>query len=146
MGLTKRKDSYYVEFPVWDDGKTLRLATGVPGARLKRWEVGSLDKTTAKQQEAIIKTDLMKGIVQSPQAKVMTFKEWGTAYLALEEVHRLRSYKDREDIVLHQLVPYFSGMLLTEIKASDVEDYRVQRRKRDGSMPSLQTINNDHTS
>lgn len=26
MGLTKRKDSYYVEFPVLDDGKALRLA------------------------------------------------------------------------------------------------------------------------
>ncbi len=67
------------------------------------------------------------------------------AYLSLEEVRRLRSYKDREDIVLHQLVPYFGGMLLTEIKASDVEDFRAERRKRDGSMPSLQTINNDHT-
>ncbi len=65
MGLTKRKDSYYVEFRVLDDGKTLRLATNVAGARLKRWKVGSLNKTTAKQQEAIIKTDLMKGIVQS---------------------------------------------------------------------------------
>ena len=145
MGLTRRKDSYYVEFRVLDDGKTLRLATGVAGARLKRWKVGSLNRTTAKQQEAIIKTDLMKGIVQSPQTRVMTFKEWGTAYLALEEVRRLRSYKDREDIVLHQLVPYFGGMLLTEIKASDIEEYRAQRRKRDGSMPSLQTINNDHT-
>ena len=26
MGLTRRKDSYYVEFPVFDDGKHLRLA------------------------------------------------------------------------------------------------------------------------
>jgi integrase len=145
MGLTKRKDSYYVEFSVLDDGKTLRLATGVAGARLKRWKVGSLNKTVAKQQEAIIKTDLMKGIVQSPESKVMTFKQWGTVYLGLEEVRRLRSYKDREDIVLHQLLPYFGGKLLTEIKASDVEDFRAQRRKRDGSTPSLQTINNDHT-
>ena len=41
MGLTKRRDSYYVEFRVLDDGKTLRLATSVAGARLKRWKVGS---------------------------------------------------------------------------------------------------------
>ena len=26
MGLTKRKDSYSVEFPVLDDGKVLKLA------------------------------------------------------------------------------------------------------------------------
>lgn len=145
MGLTKRRDSYYVEFRVLDDGKTLKLAGSVAGARLKRWKVGSLNKTTAKQQEAIIKTDLMKGIVQSAQTRVITFKEWGTTYLVLEEVRRLRSFNDRRDIVLNQLIPFFGGKLLTEIKASDVEDFRAQRRKRDGSMPSLQTINNDHT-
>ena len=32
MGLTKRKDGYYVEFRVLDDGKTLSLASGVHGA------------------------------------------------------------------------------------------------------------------
>jgi integrase len=144
MGLTKRKDSYYVEFRVFDDGKTLRLAPCVAGARLKRWKVGSLNKTAAKQQETIIKTELMKGVVQSSQTTAMLFREWGKAYLGLEEVRRLRSYKDREDIVLHQLIPFFGAKLLTEIKASDVEEYRVQRRKRDGAVPALQTINNDH--
>ncbi len=67
------------------------------------------------------------------------------AYLALEEVRRLRSFNDRRDIALNQLVPFFGGKLLTEIKASDMEDFRAQRRERDGPMPSLQTINNDHT-
>jgi integrase len=145
MGLTKRKDSYYVEFRVFDDGKTLRLAAGVAGGRLKRWKVGSFNKTAAKQQETIIKTELMKGLVQSPQTTAATrFWEWGKAYLRLEEVRRLRSYKDREDIVLHQLIPFFGPKLLTNIKASDVEEYRAKRRKRDGSVPALQTINNDH--
>ena len=36
MGLTKRRDSYYVEFPVLDNGKTLMLARGIAGAKLKR--------------------------------------------------------------------------------------------------------------
>lgn len=31
MGLTKRKDSYYVEFRIVDNGKTLQLAPGVQG-------------------------------------------------------------------------------------------------------------------
>ena len=38
MGLTRRKDGYYVEFPVLDDGKTLTLAKGIPGARIRRWK------------------------------------------------------------------------------------------------------------
>ena len=64
MGLTRRKESYYVEFRVLDDGKTLTLARGIAGAKLKRWKVGSLNKTVAKPQEAIYKTDLMKGTIQ----------------------------------------------------------------------------------
>ena len=129
--MTKRKDSYYTEFRV----QTLRLATNVAGVRLKRWKVGSLNKTTAKQQEAIIKTDLMKGIVQSAHTCVMTFKEWATTCLALEEVRWLCSFNDRRDILQNQLIHFFGGKLLTETKASDVEDFRAQRRKRDGSAP-----------
>ena len=49
MGLTWRKDSFYVEFRVIDDGKTYRLAWRVPGARLKRWKVNSLNRAVAKQ-------------------------------------------------------------------------------------------------
>ncbi len=39
MGLTKRRDSYDMEFPLLDDGKTLTLARGVSGAKLNggRW-------------------------------------------------------------------------------------------------------------
>jgi integrase len=144
MGLTKRKDSYYVEFPVIVDGKTLRLARGVPGAWLKRWKVGSLNRTLAKQQEAIIKTDLMKGIVESTHSTVMTFKHWGEMYLTLEEVKRLRSYKDRNEIMRHQLIPFFGSTVITDIKPSDIEAFRAQRKKRNGGVPSLQTINNDH--
>ena len=95
MGLTKRKDGYYVEFPVIDDGKSLRYARGVPGSRIKRWKVSSLNRTLAKQQEALIKTELMKGLVKSSHARVVTFKEWGETYLGLEGVRRLRSYKDQ---------------------------------------------------
>jgi integrase len=144
MGLTKRRDSWYVEFPVMDDGKTMTLARGVHGARLKRWKVGCLNRTTAKQQEALIKTELMKGLVKSSHARVVTFKEWGETYLGLEEVTRLRSYKDRVEIVRNQLIPFFGGKVITEIKPMELETYRSQRRKRDGSVPALQTINNDH--
>jgi integrase len=144
MGLTRRKDSYYVEFRVLDDGKTLTLAQGIAGSKLKRWKVGSLNRTMAKHQEALIKTDLMKGVVKSAQVQMVTFKEWAEIYLNLEDVKRLRSYKDRVEIVRHQLIPFFGSMVLTEIKPVDVETFRAQRKKRDGSTPCLQTINNDH--
>ena len=76
MGLTKRRDGYYVEFPVLDDGKTPSLARGIVGAKLKRWKVGSVNRTVAKQQEAIIKTELMKGTMKSAQAHPLLLKDW----------------------------------------------------------------------
>jgi hypothetical protein len=49
MGLTKRKDSYYVEFRVLDDRKSLTLAPSAFEGKLKRWKVGSLNRTLAKR-------------------------------------------------------------------------------------------------
>lgn len=156
MGLTKRQwtwgkkgrekrgdGSYYVEFHVIDDGKILRLAPPGTG-KLKRWRVGSLNRTLAKQQEALIKTDLMKGLVRSDYEKPVTFKEWGDTYLELEEVQRLRSRKERINVVRLQLIPFFGKKELTAITPEHVEAYRAQRKKRNGQAASLQTINNDH--
>ena len=76
----------------------------------------------------------------------MLFKDWGLRYLELEEVKRLRSYRDQARIVRDQLIPYFGNTLLQEIRPEHIEAYRAQRRKSDGSLPTLQTVNNDHIS
>jgi len=67
MGLTRRHDSFYVEFHVFDDGKHLRLAPPAAG-RLKRWKVGSRNQRSARDQEAVIKTRLLAGQMLSPSA------------------------------------------------------------------------------
>jgi len=144
MGLTKRKDSYYVEFPVIDDGKVLTLARGAPGSKVKRWKTSTNNRTMAKQQEAMIKTELMKGMIKSEKTKCLSFAEWGAKYLELEGVKKLRSYRDRVHTVQLQLIPFFGKKPLNEILPEDVEAYRAQRIRRDGRKPSLGTINNDH--
>ena len=110
MGLTKRPDSYYVEFRVIDseDGKTLVLASGVPGARKKRWKVGCLNKTVAREMESAIKTRLLLGQETSERARPMLFKEWAMTYLELEEVRALRSFVGRSHSVEKHLIPFFS--------------------------------------
>lgn len=147
MGLTRRPDSYYVEFRVVDssDGKSLALAGGVAGARLKRWKVGCLNRTIARETEAAIRTNLLLGKVASQQAKPVLFKEWARTYLDLEGVKTLRSYQDRVEIMERQLVPFFGAKILSEIRPADIEEYRGQRKRRDGNPASLQTVNNDHT-
>jgi len=116
MGLTKRKDGWYVEFPVLDDGKVFTLARGTPGARIKRWKTGSSNKTVAKQQEAKIKTDLMMGLVKSESSRCITFAEWGETYLGLEGVRALRSYKERVHAVRLQLIPFLAKSLSMRYK------------------------------
>ena len=109
MGPTKRKDSYYVEFPVLDDGEALKLASG-GGGQLKRWKVGSFNKTVAKQQEAILKTKLLSGQISSPtkeKADSVTFQQWAHQYLDLEQVKKLKSYRMRRDHV-RNLVSFFT--------------------------------------
>ena len=144
MGLTRRKDSYYVEFRVLDDGKTLMLASGTAGAKLKRWKVGSLNRTVAKQQEALIKTELMKGIVKSERAAPILFSDWVLTYLGLAEVKVLSTFQDRYESVHYQLIPFFGSRLLRDITPGDIEAFRARRLLRNGGAPSVATVNADH--
>jgi integrase len=171
MGLTKRKDSYYVEFRVLDDGKALTLAGG-NGGQLKRWKVGTANKTIAKQQEAIIKTRLLTGHMPSPaqaRARSVTFREWAEQYLSLESIQKLKGFALRK-LYVENLVSFFGDKPLGAITSQDVATYRAQRvqykriscpkckavvarvrcqacgwRRDDGGRPvSLQTVNHDH--
>jgi len=147
MGLTKRKDGYYVEFPVLDDGKTVTLARGVPGARVKRWKTGTTNRTLAKQQEALIKTDLMKGIVKSDQVQgPMTFKALAEAYLASPDIKRQACYRWKDQTVKSRLLPTFGDRLIQAITPGMIEDYREQRRTEQGyqgTTVKVATINRD---
>lgn len=143
MGLTKRKDSFYVEFRVLDDGKTLSLASGIQGGKLKRWKIGCLNKTLAKQQEAILKTKLLAGSLASERAQstVMTLGHWAEEYKAIEEVVRLRSYKERCQRIDQIIVPFFGkNRLLGDLTAKDVEAFRQER----GKGRAIATVNVDH--
>ncbi len=99
----------------------------------------------AKQQEAMIKTDLMKGLVKSESSRCMTFAKWGETYLGLEGVKALRTYVDRVQTLRYQLIPYFAKRALNEITPEDIESYRAQRLRRNGNPATLGTINKDHT-
>jgi len=131
MGLTRRKDGYYVEFPVLDDGKTLTLARGIPGARVKRWKTGTANRTLARQQEALIQTDLMKGIVKSDQVQgPLTFKALAETYLALHRVKQQANYERKKMWVEERFLPAFgAARLITAITPEDIEAYYQSRRK-----------------
>ena len=142
------------------------------GGQLKRWKVGSLNKTVAKQQAAILKTQLLTGQISSPgkaRAQSVTFRQWGRQYLGLETIKRLRGYAIRKLYVENQ-VRFFGDKPLGAITSEDVTAYRAQRvqykrircahcrtmvtreacascgwkREDRGGAVSIQTINHDH--
>lgn len=95
--------------------------------------------------EAAIKLRLRLGQEPSKHAaKPVLFKEWAKTYLDLQEVKTLRSFAGRAHSVGKHLVPFFGGKILTEIRPADVETFRAQRTKPDGSSASVQTVNHDH--
>jgi len=127
MGLTKRKDGWYVEFPVVDDGKTLTLARGTPGARIKRWKTGASNKTVAKQQEAMIKTDLMKKLVKSERVQgPITFRALADTYLSSPDIRRQVTYKWKVATVGERFVPRLGHQLIDAVSPRMVEAFREE--------------------
>jgi len=139
MGLTKRKDGYYIEFPVVDDGKVFTLARGTPGSKLKRWKTLTTNKTVAEQQEAKIKTDLMMGKISSERLKgPMTFKALTNAYLADPKIQRQRIFQKKTNWINKRFLPAFgSPTLLSHITEEMIEQYLEARRQDKGYQQSL---------
>lgn len=106
--------------------------------------MGCLNKTIAREMEAAIKTRLLLGHEKTEQAKPILFKEWAKAYLELETIKGLRSFVGRSHSINTHLIPFFGQKILSEIKPQDVEAFRSQRKKPNGSKASTQTINHDH--
>ncbi|MCZ6800494.1 MAG: tyrosine-type recombinase/integrase, partial [Nitrospirae bacterium] len=145
MGLTKRKDGWYVEFPVIDEGKVLTLARGTPGAKVKRWKTYTHNKTVAKQQEAMIKTDLMKGGIKGEKGRQpITFKGLAEFYLARPEVKRHATYKWKDSTIRTHFVPVFQSTHLQDITPLMIEAFRESRRQdqgKQGTTLKVATIN-----
>lgn len=59
------------------------------------------------------------------QDTVMTLGQWAEEYKAIEEVSRLRSYRERCQRIDNVIVPFFgSNRLLQDLTAKDVEAFR----------------------
>lgn len=98
-----------MEFRVLDNGKVLTLAPGIQGAKLKRWKVGCTNKTTAKQQEAIIKTQLLSGTMLSGRVQHVSMTLGARADVYKNEaVQRIRSYRERCQRIDQTIVPFFA--------------------------------------
>jgi len=103
--------------------------------------VSSTNRTIAKQQQALIKTDLMKGLIKSEHLKNLA-----EAYLAAPEIKRQALYDWKVRMVGGRLLPVFGDKLINTITAGMIEEYRANRHiepGRHGTPVKIATINRD---
>ena len=129
MGLTKRRDSYYVEFRVVDDGKVLRLANERQGGKLKRWSVGSGNKQAAQNYEAKLRSELNLGILKSRKhADLLTFRVLSQRYLARPAIQRQTVYRWKQQMLTSRYLPRYGDDPIHAITPAMLEKYREEQR------------------
>ncbi len=145
MGLTKRKDGWYVEFSVVDDGKFIRLGKGIPGAKLRRWKACGTTKTMAKQHAAKIHTELvMDGMKSERESSSMTFQALARIYLDTHTVQKHNTYPWKKAIIEKRFLPFFGKLSLNEVSPLKIEKFRDQRLQdvgNGGTTLKVATIN-----
>ncbi len=144
MGFTRRGKNWYVEFPVVDDGKIMKLAPygsrSVPGIKMKRWKSGPI-KELAEKLEASKRTELETvGIPSGKLSALMTFKALTEAYLADKKIQRQALYKCKKSWIENRFIPAFGARTFAVAVTSDkVEAYLEGRRKE----VALATVNRE---
>ena len=132
MGLTKRKDSYYVEFPVIHNGEKLKLARGMPGAKLKRWKVGCRNKEEARKQEAIIRTQLLQGLPTSvpTQAPPLTLAEYAETWLKTAKANlAARTFRSYRQLIRLHILPALGERGVASLSWADVKTLLNERQQ-----------------
>ena len=113
MGLTKRPDSYYVEFRVIDseDAKVLSVGKWNTRSEEETLEGRSLNKTVAREMEAAIETRLLLGQEQaSPPSRCYSKSgqrlTWSWKLLKCSVATRIES-RSWHVSLCHSLVPRY---------------------------------------
>ena len=143
MGLTLRKDSYYVQFPVKDDGTTLTLARGTPGSRLMRWKVGCRNKEEARRQEAIIKTQLLQGtpLVPEPAETRVTVREYVQRWLPrAQSTLAAKTLRNYTRILALYILPPLGNQTLKGITWADVKGLLNEKQQAGLSVNTTRLI------
>ena len=144
MGLTKRGKHWYVEFPVIDDGKVLKMAPygsrSVAGIKMKRWKSGPI-KELAEKLEASKRIELETvGIPSGKHAPLMTFKALTDAYLADTKIQRQALYRCKKSWIENRFIPTFGASTLAAAVTSDKVEAYLERRRRE---VALATVNRE---
>lgn len=128
-----------MEFRVVDDGKTLTLARGVLGAKLRLWKTYSTNKKVADGEASRIFQDLVNGRIKSDQQPgPMAFKELTNAYLADPKIQRQVIYKRKQTWIEQRFLPALGErMTLDAITPKRIEGYLEARRTQEAAVATV---------
>lgn len=142
MGLTKRKDSYYVEFRVLHDGKVISLARTCNG-KLRRWKVGSRNKEEARKQEAIIKTQLLEGmrLTSEGQTPPVTIRHYVQRWLeGAKPSLAVKTYASYNQILALYILPSIGDLYIAALTWPDVKSLLNEKQKAGLSANTVRLI------
>ena len=135
--------SYYVEFYVCEEGNTRTLSKRGPGAKLMRWKAGNKNKAIARQQEAIIKTQLLQGQTIEPEVKAapITVKEYAQQWLINSKTTLApKTHTNYNQLLTLYILPSFADRSLSDITWSDVKGLLNEKQQSGLSVNTVRLI------
>lgn len=134
--------SYYVEFFVREEGNTRTLSVKGPGAKLKRWRVGCANKGLAREQEAIIKAQLLKGqVVATEKQAPMTFSQYVEGWLEQSKsALAVKTHANYEQLLSLYILPSLAKRELGSVKWVDVRALLNEKQQAGLSVNTVRLI------
>ncbi|MGB4889525.1 MAG: tyrosine-type recombinase/integrase [Nitrospira sp.] len=134
--------SYYVEFFVREEGNRRTLSVKGPGAKLKRWRVGCANKGLAREQESIIKAQLLKGqpIVTLNQVP-LTFIQYAEGWLVESKSSlAVKTHANYTQLLSLYILPSLGNRELASVKWVDVRALLNEKQQAGLSVNTVRLI------
>jgi integrase len=126
--------SYYVQFYVRVDNNTRTLSPKGQGAKLKRWRVPCDNKGIVRQQEAIIKAQLLTGqpLITEPRQPDLTMREYALKWLETGKgLLAIKTQANYYQLLKLYVLPLLGDRALRAITWADVRTL-LNQRQHDG--------------
>jgi integrase len=120
----------------------LKLARGVPGAKLKRWKVGCRNKEEAQLQEAIIRRQLLEGLRDTPEPVLppLVLREYVERWLLTAKTQlAARTLRGYQQVLRLHIFPALGNRRINTLTWADVRAF-LNERQQQGLHPSTVRI------
>ena len=124
----------------WTASVTVR---GVTLQRKPHTRGGFTTKEQAEQYARAKEKELLGRLEGIPKIREVRFEDFATEYLELCKKNNIQKhYTTKKSVICKSIIPFFEGMTLLNIQATEIEAY-ISKRKQEGL--SQKTLLNEYT-